>query len=144
MKPVMDERLVWFGYHKGRPIVFFVMLPEINQIIRHLNGRFDWWGKLNFFYYLKRGIINNMFGVLFGVVPEYQGKGLDGAVIIAAAKIVQPMKKYKNLEMNWVGDFNPKMVKMVEDLETTVIKRYKTYRKIFDESKPFRRAPILE
>jgi len=54
------------------------------------------------------------------------------------------LKKYRNLEMNWVGDFNPKMVKMVENLETTVIKRYRTYRKIFDATKPFSRAPIVE
>ena len=46
--------------------------------------------------------------------------------------------------MNWIGDFNPKMVRMVENLGTTVTKRYRTYRKIFDPSKPFSKAPILD
>jgi uncharacterized membrane protein required for colicin V production len=120
------------------------MLPDINQIVVRLNGKMNLGSKLKFAYYLKRGIINKMIGVLFGVVPDFQGKGIDGAVIIAAAKVVQPMKKYKNLEMNWIGDFNPKMIKMVENLGTTVTKRYRTYRKIFDPAKPFSRAPMLD
>ncbi len=144
MLPVMDEKLIWFGYFKEKPIAFFIMLPEINQVIRHLNGQMDLIGKLKFAYYRWRGEIDKMFGVLFGVVPAFQGKGIDGALIVAAGNVIQPMKKYHNLEMNWVGDFNPKMVKMVENLGTTVIKRYRTYRIIFDSSKPFSRAPILD
>jgi GNAT superfamily N-acetyltransferase len=144
MLPIMDEKIIWFGYFKNRPIAFFVMLPEINQVIRHLNGRMDLLGKLKFAYYRWRGEIDKMFGVLFGVIPEFQGKGIDGALIISAAQVVQPLKKYKNLEMNWIGDFNPKMIKMVENLGTTVTKRYRTYRKIFDASKPFYRAPNLD
>jgi hypothetical protein len=144
MLPIMDEKIIWFGYFKDRPIAFFIMLPEINQVIRYLNGQMNLFRKLQFGYLRWRGVIDKMFGVLFGVVPEFQGKGIDGALIVAAGKVVQPMKRYKNLEMNWVGDFNPKMVKMVENLETTVVKRYRTYRKIFDPSKPFSRAPILD
>lgn len=144
MLPVMDENLIWFGYFREKPIAFFIMLPEINQIIRHLNGKMNTFSKIKFAYLRWRGVVDKMFGVLFGVVPEFQGKGIDGALIVAAGKVIQPMKKYKNLEMNWVGDFNPKMVKMVENLETTVVKRYRTYRKIFDPSKPFSRAPTVE
>lgn len=144
MLPIMDERLIWFGYFKDRPIAFFVMLPEINQVIRYLNGRLDWYGKILFAYYRWRGVIDKMFGVLFGVVPDFQGKGIDGALIVATGNVVQPLKKYKTLEMNWVGDFNPKMIRMVENLGTTVCKRYRTYRKIFDPSRPFHRAPVLE
>lgn len=68
------------------------MLPEINQVIRHLNGRLDWYGKLKFAYYRWRGVIDKMFGVLFGVVPDFQGKGIDGALIVATGNVVQPLK----------------------------------------------------
>ncbi|MBK9732066.1 MAG: hypothetical protein IPO83_12415 [Chitinophagaceae bacterium] len=144
MLPIMDERLIWFGYFKDRPIAFFVMLPEINQVIRYLNGRLDWYGKLKFAWYRWRGVIDKMSGILFGVVPDFQGKGIDGALIVATGNVVQPLKKYKTLEMNWIGDFNPKMIRMVENLGTTVSKRYRTYRKIFDPSKPFFRAPMVD
>ena len=144
MLPIIDEEIIWFGYFKDRPIAVFLMLPDINQIVRYLNGNMNWWGKLRFAYYLKRGLIDKMFGVLFGVVPDFQGKGIDGALVMKAGNVVLHNNKYKDLEMNWIGDFNPKMVKMVENLGTSVYKRYRTYRKIFDPSKPFSRSPMLE
>jgi len=144
MKPVMDEKIMWFGYFRDKPIAFFIMLPDINQIFKKVGSNFNWWGKLKFLYYQQTTKVDKMIGLVFGVVPEFQGKGMEGAIIIAAAKVVQPLNRYKNLEMNWVGDFNPKMIHMVENLGTTVVKRYITYRKIFDLDKPFYRAKILD
>lgn len=144
MKPVMDEKIMWFGYFRDKPIAFFIMLPDINQIFKKVGSNFNWWGKLKFLYYQQTTKVDKMIGLVFGVVPEFQGKGMEGAIIIAAAKVVQPLNRYKNLEMNWVGDFNPKMIHMVENLGTTVVKRYITYRKIFDPDKPFYRAKILD
>jgi GNAT superfamily N-acetyltransferase len=84
------------------------------------------------------------FGILFGVVPEHQGKGVDGALIVAARQLYQSGKlPYTEYEMNWIGDFNPKMIQVVEQVGARVNKRHITYRKLFDESKPFKRHPIL-
>lgn len=144
MKQMMDEKIIWFGYFRDKPIAFFIMLPDINQVFKRVGSNFNWWGKLKFLYYKKTTVVDRMIGLVFGVTPEFQGKGIEGAIIIAAAKVVQPQKCYKNLEMNWVGDFNPKMIRMVENLGTTVVKRYITYRKIFDPDKPFFRAKMLD
>ena len=46
MKPVLDERIVWFTYHKEEPIAFWVSLPDLNQWFKHLDGKFDLWHKL--------------------------------------------------------------------------------------------------
>lgn len=142
MKAIMEEDLIWFGYYGDKPVSFFVMLPQINQIVRHLDGNLNWWGKIKFAYYRWRGVCDQIFGVLFGVVPEHQGKGVEGAMIIAAAKVVQPRQHYKEMEMNWVGDFNPKMIHLVQDLGTQIHKQYHTFRYLFDRNKPFERAPI--
>jgi GNAT superfamily N-acetyltransferase len=84
------------------------------------------------------------FGVLFGVVPEHQGKGLDGALILAAKQVLQDRyNRYDEYEMNWIGDFNPKMINVVEQVGASVCKRHATYRKLFDETRPFKRAKIL-
>jgi hypothetical protein len=144
MLPVMDEKIIWFGYYDGRPIAFFIMLPDINQIIRFLNGNLNWFGKLQFKFHQLRGAINRMQGILFGVVPEHQSKGVEGATIIAAAKLIQPLKRYKNLEMNWIGDFNPKMMHMVEGLGADVTKRYKTYRLMLDPKLEFKAARVID
>jgi hypothetical protein len=144
MKPIMDKDLVWFGYHGERPVSFFCMVPEINQIIRFLNGKFGLMEKIKFFYFLKlTNRINKAYGIVFGVVADHQGKGVEAAMVIAAAKIVQPLKKYQNLEMNWIGDFNPKMIRVIENLDTTIVKKYITYRYLFDRTKEFKRYPIV-
>ncbi len=144
MKPIMDEKLLYFGFYKGEPVSFFLSLPEINQIFKYVNGKLDWLGKLKFIWHTFRRTNKKAFGILFGVVPEHQGKGLDGAMIINARDVLQPNARYEQYEMNWIGDFNPKMILVVEQVGAAVSKRHATYRKLFDETKPFRRAPILK
>ncbi|MCS6823958.1 MAG: hypothetical protein NZ529_06650 [Cytophagaceae bacterium] len=144
MNPIIDTDIVVFAYYKDEPIGFFIMIPELNQLFKHLNGRFDLWAKLKFLYYQKMGYCRKMFGVAFGIIPEYQGRGVEGAVIIEAARIIQPKNKYDIFEMNWIGDFNPKMIHLVESFGATIAKKHITYRKIFDESKPFFRAKVID
>jgi hypothetical protein len=145
MKPILDERLLWFGFYKTDPVAFFISLPEINQIFKYVNGKLDWLGKVKFLWHKLLGTNKKALGILFGVVPQHQGLGVDGALIMAAARGQYQVGKtpYSEYEMNWIGDFNPKMIQVVEQVGGYVAKRHITYRKLFDESKPFRRHPIL-
>ncbi len=144
LKPVLEEDLLWFAYYKGEPIAFFLMLPELNQIFKHVNGKLDLVGKLKFLYHRWRGTCTKMFGVVFGVVPEFQSKGAAVAIIIKFYKICwDPAFRYDELEMNWIGDFNPKMMKVAESVGGSIRKTHVTLRKLFDPSKPFQRAPII-
>jgi hypothetical protein len=144
MKPIMDLRLLYFGFYKGEPISFFLSLPEINQIFKYVNGKLDLIGKIKFLWHSLIKTNRKAFGILFGVVPAHQGKGCDGAMVLESRRILQDeYKRYDEYEMNWIGDFNPKMINVVEQVGATICKRHATYRKLFDESKPFKRAPIL-
>lgn len=144
MKPIMDIRLLYFGFYDDEPVSCFLSLPEINQIFKYLNGKLDWIGKLKFLWHKFRKTNRKAFGILFGVVPEHQGKGLDGAMVNNSKKILQEdYPRYDEYEMNWIGDFNPKMINVVEQVGAEVSKRHATYRKLFDETKPFKRHPIL-
>jgi len=145
MKPIMDEKLIWFGYYKEEPVVFFLSLPEVNQVFKYLDGKLDWLGKLKFVWYRWSKPTKKAFGILFGVIPEHQGKGVDGAIIESFRQLAQDSGnfQYNHYEMNWIGDFNPKMIRVVEQINAPVVKRHATYRKLFDETKPFKRMPIL-
>ncbi len=145
LKPIIDERIVWFGYYDGEPIAFFISLPEVNQIFKYVNGKMNLLGKLKFVYHKWRKSCKKMFGLVFGVVPDHQKKGVEGALIMAARKMVQEdYYRYEDYEMNWIGDFNPKMIRVVEQVGGYVGKTHITYRKLFDESKPFKRHPIKD
>ncbi|MDX1627929.1 MAG: hypothetical protein R3345_04470 [Fulvivirga sp.] len=143
LKPIIDEQIIWYGYYKEEPVAFYINLPEVNQIFKYVNGKLNWWGKLVFLYHKWRKTCKKMLGLVFGIVPEHQGKGVEGALVMATAKKVQDeYHRYPELEMNWIGDFNPKMLRVVEQVGGEIVKTHHTYRKLFDESKPFQRAPI--
>ena len=143
MKPIMDIRLLYFGFYKKEPISFFLSLPEINQVFKYVNGKLDLIGKLKFLWHQLIKTNRKAFGILFGVVPEHQGKGCDGAMVLASRKVLQDeYKRYDEYEMNWIGDFNPRMINVVEQVNVIICKKHATYRKLFDETKPFKRSPI--
>lgn len=144
-KPIMDERLIWFAYHKDEPIGFYIMIPEVNQIIKHLDGKMDLLGKIKFLYHKWKKTCNKAYGVIFGVVPRFQGKGIEGGMIMAFAEIgTKPGFQYRDLELNWIGDFNPAMIKLANQLAFSIRKTHVTYRYLFDREKVFTRAKSLK
>ena len=141
LKPIMDEKLLWFGYYKDEPIACYIMIPEINEIVRRLNGNFNIIGKLKFLYYKWRRVCFKSFGFVFGIVPEQQRKGVEGALIMAFADLAcRPDFSYRELELNWIGDFNPAMMHLVEEIGCKTAKVHVTYRFLFDRSKEFKRC----
>ena len=86
-----------------------------------------------------------MLGIVFGVVPEHQGTGLDGALIINSSKIIQHLPDtYDTLEINGIGDFNPKMIIVVKQVGGDICKIHTTYRYLFDRTKPFKRMERIK
>ena len=51
MKPILDRRLLYFGFYKGEPVSFFLSLPEINQIFKYVDGKLDLIGKIKFLWH---------------------------------------------------------------------------------------------
>lgn len=143
MKPVMDEKIIWFVYHKNEPIAFWVNLPELNQVFRYLDGKFDFFAKLKYLWYKRKGVCDKFTGIVFGVIPEYQGKGIDYYMIVEGAKVIQHETKYNELEMQWQGDFNPRILNMSRNLGAQQSRRLTTYRYLFDRSREFKRHPAL-
>ncbi|RYY39646.1 MAG: hypothetical protein EOO08_10110 [Chitinophagaceae bacterium] len=144
MKPVLDERLVWFVYRNGEPLALFVNLPDLNQWFRHLHGKFGLLQKLKFLWLKKTKPCTKATGLVFGVVPEFQGKGLDSFLIKRAGAVMQHIE-YEQYEMQWIGDFNPKMINVAKNIsETTYVSRkLTTYRYLFDRTREFKPHPVL-
>ncbi len=145
LAPIADNQLLYFGFYKGEPISFFISIPEINQLFKYVNGKMDLIGKLKFVYHKWRGHCRKCLGLVFGVAPEFQGRGVESAMVVSFSKIAWGVgMPYDTIEMNWIGDFNPKMMKVAEQLGATIWKTHATYRKMFDPDIPFKRYPIIE
>jgi hypothetical protein len=143
MKPVMDTDLVWFVYKGEEPVACYISLPDLNQVFRYLHGKFNWWAKLKFVFLRWRGVIKNATGIVFGIVPECQSTGVDYFMIVEAAKILQASDKYAMTELQWMGDFNPKINNIAKNLDFKLSRRLATYRYQFDRDLPFTRHPIF-
>ncbi|MBE7172062.1 MAG: hypothetical protein INR73_15855 [Williamsia sp.] len=140
MKPVMDKRVIWFTYYKEEPIALFVNLPDLNQWFRSLNGQFGLLAKLKFLWLKWTRPCTRFVGLVFGVIPEYQQKGVDAYMIIEAYKEILELP-YEEYEMQWIGDFNPKMIRVAEGLGAHPSRKLTTYRYYFDRLKEFKRHP---
>ena len=145
LKPIMDERAIWFAYYKEEPIAMFINIPDINQYFKHFNGTLNWFNKLRLMYMKKTGQCKKLTGLAFGVVPKYQALGIDSFLIQACSNLVKYKGWYDNYEMGWAGDWNPRMVNIYKSLGGTQNRRMVTYRYIFNEQKySFERHPIME
>jgi hypothetical protein len=145
MKPIIDPKLIYFGFYKGEPVSMFIQIPEINQIFKHVGGKMDLIGKLKFLWFKTFSPPNKMLGLVFGVVPEHQGKGVESAMVVEYDKMSRKSDfQYKTIEMNWVGDFNPKMMRVCEQLLAEIYKTHHTYRYLFDREKEFERHKIFD
>src|SRR5690606_31339281 len=143
LKPIMDPELVYFAYFKDQPIGMYVQLPEINQIFRHVNGNLNLLGKMKFLYHKRKGTVKRAFGMVFGVDPDFQGKGVEGMIFKEMERLIHDTRKYDDLVITWIGDFNPKMISIVESLGTHKIRTMATFRYLFDRNIEFKRKPIV-
>ena len=146
MKPIIDPRLMHFAYYKGEPVAFFLMMIDLNQIYKGLNGNDKGLNALKVLWRIKVSkICDRAISLVFGVVPEHRKKGLE-AGLICSLEAQAKMKnfKYKELQLNWIGDFNPPMCKIAESAGAVIYKTHITYRYLFDRNKPFTRAKLQQ
>ena len=143
MKPVMDEKICWFAYYKNEPVGIWINLPDLNQWFKHLHGKFDLLHKLKFLWVKWTTKPDKFVGLVFGIIPEMQARGVDAYLIMEGAKVIQPKPLYLKYEMQWIGEFNPKMINVAEGLGTYRSRKLTTYRYLFDRTKEFKPHPIL-
>lgn len=145
MGPVADEQLLWFAYCGDEPVGFFLALPELNQIFKHLGPRLNLVNKLGFLYQqwrYQRRKDKKMLGIIYGVVPDHQGKDVDMALASVGRRAFEAAG-YTDCEMNWIGDFNPRMLVVIRAIGAKVRKTHATYRYLFDREREFERYPII-
>ncbi len=143
MSSFIEERFIWFAYYEGQCIGFLIMVPDINVIIKKMKGNSGWWGKIIYIYNLLMKTVWRSRIIIMGVTPKYQKSGIESAIIKKAADTIYNIPQYREVELSWVGDFNPKMRALHESLGATLGKTHYTYRRLFDPEKDAKRSAII-
>ena len=142
-KPFLDPEMIWFAYHEDEPIGFLIQFPDVNQIIKHLHGKLNLFNKLKFLWLKSRKTMTRTRIVIMGVKPKYQRFGVESGIFWHLNEKMKKKPHITELELSWVGDFNPKMRALHESVGAVFAKRHITYRKLFDDDLNFSRSNII-
>jgi hypothetical protein len=124
MKPVLQPKGVLFAEDaSGKPIGFAITLPDINSLLKGLNGHMFPFGFIKLLAGIPRLRRYRMFAL--GVVPEYQGKAIDSLIYRAMYDTLYTPDMW--MEINYVLEDNWPMVNAIKKLNAVPLRRYRVY-----------------
>src|SRR5438046_2730347 len=81
MRPIVNEKIIWFAYHNDEPIAFVIAVPDINIFLKPFNGKLNLWNKLKFLWKLKAVKNPRIRFIVMGCKRKYQNKGIESGMI---------------------------------------------------------------
>ncbi len=137
LKLLVDSESVRIAEVDGFPAGMIVLFPNINEIIKDLNGRLLPFGWLKLLWRLK--VVGPRSGrvPLMGVRRCYQGSRLGATLalmMISSLKDTAVKKGFKEVDMSWILEQNQGMSKIIESIGGHPYKRYRIYQKGLGEA----------
>ena len=124
LKPIINPKAVLIAETaEGKPIGFAMTLPDVNVILKGLNGRLFPLGLFRMLFKLPRLTQYRMWAL--GVIPEYQGKAIDTLLYRATYEAIYTDQI--RLEVNYVLEGNDRMNNALAKLGVKNLRRYRVY-----------------
>ncbi|WP_428234971.1 N-acetyltransferase family protein [Gracilimonas sp.] len=127
LKMIVDTDYAHIAEIKGEPVAFSIGLPNINEILKDMNGKLFPFGFIKLLWGKSR--VQGLRTALMGVLPEWQGKGIDA--LLHQRSIQNGLKtEGKTIsELSWILESNPEMIRVAERIGGTLDKTYRMYAK---------------
>ncbi len=124
LKPVIDPRVVLIAEYDGAPAGFALAVPDVNPLLKILNGRLTPLGLLQ--VALMKRSIQTIRVMALGLLPEFRHRGLD--VILYAETARRGLDAgYEEAEFSWILETNQKMNQALEGIGGRVSRRHRLY-----------------
>jgi hypothetical protein len=127
VKSFADPGLVFFMYYNNEPAAVCVIFPDINPLLKRLNGRIGLTGVLKFIMY--RHEIRGLRCLMFGIREKFRQLGIPMLAFRHIYEIGRGGNKYQNLEMGWTLEDNESINFLVEEAGAKKYKKYRIFRK---------------
>jgi hypothetical protein len=124
---ILDPDLVIFVYYHAEPAGICIILPDINPLLKRLNGRIGIRGLLLAWHY--RHEIQGLRAILLGFKHQYQHLGLPLVVFDHLNRVIRRKTQYKYLELGWNLEDNEGINRFDKEIGGRVYKRYRIFRK---------------
>jgi GNAT superfamily N-acetyltransferase len=131
LKQVIDPEFVLFAEKDGEAVGFALAVPDINQAFKAGNAIPP--GPKNLPTAImnlmtKKKQINQLRIIILGVMPEYQGKGID-ALLYREIMERAVRRGIQRGEASWVLEDNTMMNRAAEMMQASAYKKYRIYQK---------------
>ncbi len=124
LKQVIQPKGVLFAEDAdGKPIGFAITLPDVNSLLKGLNGHLFPFGFIKVLTGIPRLRRYRMFAL--GVTPEYQGKAIDSLIYRAMYETLYAPDVW--MEINYVLEDNWPMINAIKKLGCVPSRRYRVY-----------------
>ena len=124
-RPVVDPALCMIAEIRGEPVGFSLILPDLNQALKHLaDGRLFPFGLLRFLWH--RRTIRGVRMLTLGFKQGYQHLGLGPGFYLRGWQ-AGVAKGYTHGEASWILEDNHEMIRAVERMNGRLYKRYRIY-----------------
>ncbi len=112
----------------GQPVAFSLVIPDLNQALRHLDGRITSFGLplgLARLYWHSRGI-DRVRLVAAGIRPGWRWRGIEALVVTESIERAR-RHGFQGGEVSWTAEDNPVARRSIEAAGCTLSKRYRLY-----------------
>ncbi|MCA1786342.1 MAG: acyl-CoA N-acyltransferase [Desulfobacteraceae bacterium] len=122
-----DPDMAFFIYYEDEPAAFCLVFPDINPLLKRLNGRVGLLGLLKYFLYKKEIIGLRLF--MIGIKEKYRQLGFPMLAFHHIYEIVRKKEKYRYMEMGWTLEDNEAINELIEEAGAKKHKKYRIFRK---------------
>ena len=130
LKPVLVPEGIWMAYVQDQPASFILTIPDINQALRHLNGKMHPLNMLRFMIYRRK--ITRLRVLAFGTIKRYRRMGLEAAVFSKGMRYLNTSNsRYREVIGAWTGEENWLMQRSIEGAGGKMYQKHRTYIKLF-------------
>jgi hypothetical protein len=133
LKPIVYEQLVRIAELDGEPVAFMITLPDMNELIKDLNGRLFPFGWTKLLWRLRKPKTSTMRVPLMGVLRRLQSTRLASQLAFMLIEYSRrDSAKYfgsQRGEIGWVLDDNAGMNSIAEAIESHINRVYRIYEK---------------
>ena len=126
LKPIAEPELVLFAEVKGEPVGLAITLPDLNFVLKKLNGKLGPVQLLKFLYYKRK--IKALRSIIFGLKKEYRRTGIN-VVLYYETEVRGAKIGYEWCEMSWNLEDNVLITRFNETLGGKLYKKYRLYEK---------------
>jgi GNAT superfamily N-acetyltransferase len=133
LKSIVFEDLIRVAEFEGEPVAFMITLPNLNEVLKSLNGSLFPFGWAKLLWWLRAPKVKTARVPLMGVVKRHQASRLASQLAFLMIEYTRraAIANYgtSRAEIGWVLDDNHGMRAMAEAVDSRVNREYVVYEK---------------